>query len=41
MDLGINLPTSGKLASPANIVRVAQEAERLGYGAAVPLSPRS
>jgi probable F420-dependent oxidoreductase len=33
MDLGINLPTSGKLASPANIVRVAQEAERLGYGA--------
>jgi len=33
MDLGISLPTSGKLASPANIVRVAQEAERLGYGA--------
>jgi probable F420-dependent oxidoreductase len=33
MDLGVNLPTSGKLASPANIVRVAQEAERLGYAA--------
>src|SRR5215217_3465253 len=26
-------PTSGRLASPANIVRIAQEAERLGYAA--------
>jgi len=31
MDLGVALPTSGRLASPANIVRIAQEAERLGY----------
>jgi probable F420-dependent oxidoreductase len=33
MELGIWLPTSGPLASPANIARVAQEAERLGYAA--------
>ncbi|MET7422524.1 TIGR03619 family F420-dependent LLM class oxidoreductase [Dactylosporangium sp. NPDC005555] len=31
MKLGIALPTSGPLAAPANIARVAQEAERLGY----------
>jgi probable F420-dependent oxidoreductase len=31
MELGIALPTAGALATPANIVRVAQEAERLGY----------
>jgi len=31
MELGIALPTSGRLAGPANIVRVAREAERLGY----------
>jgi probable F420-dependent oxidoreductase len=31
MDLGISLPTSGPLASPSTIARVAQEAERLGY----------
>src|SRR5215216_6220190 len=33
MDLGVALPTSGRLASPANIVRIAQEAERQGYAA--------
>ena len=33
MDLGVALPTSGALASPGNIVRIAQEAERLGYAA--------
>jgi probable F420-dependent oxidoreductase len=33
MELGVALPTSGRLASPANIVRIAQEAERLGYAA--------
>ena len=33
MDLGIGLPTSGPLATPGNIARVAREAERLGYGA--------
>src|SRR5215213_4584299 len=33
MDLGVALPTSGRLASPANIVRIAQEVERLGYAA--------
>jgi probable F420-dependent oxidoreductase len=33
MDLGIGLPTLGPLASPANIVRIAQTAERLGYAA--------
>jgi probable F420-dependent oxidoreductase len=33
MELGIALPTSGAIASPANIARVAQEAERLGYAA--------
>jgi alkanesulfonate monooxygenase SsuD/methylene tetrahydromethanopterin reductase-like flavin-dependent oxidoreductase (luciferase family) len=33
MELGIGLPTSGALASPANIAAVAQEAERLGYAA--------
>jgi probable F420-dependent oxidoreductase len=31
MELGVALPTSGPLASPQHIVRVAQEAERLGY----------
>mgnify|MGYP003288022635 CR=1 FL=1 len=31
MELGVALPTSGRLASPGNIVRIAQEAERLGY----------
>jgi probable F420-dependent oxidoreductase len=31
MDFGIALPTSGSLASPANIARMAQEAERLDY----------
>ncbi len=31
MELGIALPTSGEHASPAAIVRIAQEAERLGY----------
>jgi probable F420-dependent oxidoreductase len=31
MELGVALPTSGPLASPGSIVRVAQEAERLGY----------
>jgi probable F420-dependent oxidoreductase len=33
MELGIALPTSGAIASPANIARIAQEAERLGYDA--------
>jgi probable F420-dependent oxidoreductase len=33
MELGISLPTSGSLATPANIARVAQESERLGYAA--------
>jgi probable F420-dependent oxidoreductase len=33
MELGVALPTSGRLASPGNIVRIAQEAERLGYAA--------
>lgn len=33
MDLGISLPTSGPLASPEAIIRIAQEAERLGYAA--------
>ena len=33
MELGVSLPTSGPLASPGNIVRIAQEAERLGYAA--------
>ncbi|MEV4363655.1 TIGR03619 family F420-dependent LLM class oxidoreductase [Nonomuraea sp. NPDC049625] len=31
MELGIALPTSGPLAGPENIGRVAREAERLGY----------
>lgn len=31
MDLGIALPTSGPLASPTNITRMARAAERLGY----------
>ncbi|MFI6740573.1 TIGR03619 family F420-dependent LLM class oxidoreductase [Nonomuraea sp. NPDC050451] len=31
MELGIALPTSGPLAGPQNIARVAREAERLGY----------
>ena len=33
MELGIALPTAGPLASPAAIVRVAREAESLGYDA--------
>lgn len=33
MELGIALPTSGPLASKANIARVAREAEQLGYAA--------
>ncbi|MFL6123682.1 TIGR03619 family F420-dependent LLM class oxidoreductase [Actinophytocola sp.] len=33
MELGIALPTSGEKASPGAIVRIAQEAERLGYAA--------
>jgi probable F420-dependent oxidoreductase len=33
VELGIALPTSGEKASPGAIVRIAQEAERLGYAA--------
>jgi probable F420-dependent oxidoreductase len=33
MDLGVALPTSGVFASTGAIVRIAQEAERLGYAA--------
>ena len=33
MELGVSLPTAGELASPQSIVRVAREAERLGYAA--------
>ena len=33
MDLGISLPTSSPFASPEAIIRIAQEAERLGYAA--------
>lgn len=33
MELGVQLPTTGPLATPTNIVRVAREAERLGYAA--------
>ena len=33
MELGVGLPTSGDIASPENIARVAREAERLGYDA--------
>jgi probable F420-dependent oxidoreductase len=33
MELGVALPTSGPFASPEAIVRVAQEAESLGYSA--------
>ncbi|MDH2426268.1 TIGR03619 family F420-dependent LLM class oxidoreductase [Sphaerisporangium sp. TRM90804] len=33
MELGVALPTSGALASPANIARVAREAESIGYDA--------
>jgi len=33
MELGVALPTSWPLGSPANIVRVAQAAEQLGYSA--------
>ena len=33
MDLGVALPTLGPLASTTAIVRIAQEAERLGYTA--------
>jgi hypothetical protein len=31
MRLGLSLPVAGTWATPANPVRVAQEAERLGY----------
>jgi probable F420-dependent oxidoreductase len=31
MELGISLPTSGALASPANIAAVAREVERMGF----------
>ena len=31
MKLGFSLPVAGAWATPANQVRVAQEAERLGY----------
>jgi probable F420-dependent oxidoreductase len=31
MQLGVQLPTSGALAGPANIARIAREAEQLGY----------
>jgi alkanesulfonate monooxygenase SsuD/methylene tetrahydromethanopterin reductase-like flavin-dependent oxidoreductase (luciferase family) len=34
MELGIALPTSGRLASPGRIVRIAQAAEEIGYGTA-------
>src|SRR5687767_3576168 len=33
MELGLGLPVSGELATPQNIARFAQEAERLDYGA--------
>ncbi|GAB1509689.1 hypothetical protein JCM33774_17300 [Actinophytocola sp. KF-1] len=33
MELGLALPTAGPQASPETIVRVAREAERLGYAA--------
>ncbi len=33
MELGVSLPTSGPLAAPVNIARVALEAEQLGYAA--------
>src|SRR5579864_8297740 len=33
MDLGVGLPTSGPFRSRKAIIRVAQEAERLGYAA--------
>src|SRR5690242_19670438 len=33
MDLGLALPVAGPQASPETIVRVAKEAERLGYAA--------
>jgi probable F420-dependent oxidoreductase len=33
MELGISLPTSGPLATTADIARVAREADRLGYAA--------
>jgi probable F420-dependent oxidoreductase len=33
MELGVSLPTSGALATPSNIARVAQESEQLGYAA--------
>ncbi len=33
MDLGISLPTFGPFASPEAIMRIAQEAEHLGYAA--------
>ncbi|MEV0398821.1 TIGR03619 family F420-dependent LLM class oxidoreductase [Actinoallomurus sp. NPDC050550] len=33
MDFGLNLPSYGSVASPATIVRFAEEAERIGLGA--------
>jgi len=33
VEFGVGLPTTGPLATPMNIVRVAREAERLGYAA--------
>jgi alkanesulfonate monooxygenase SsuD/methylene tetrahydromethanopterin reductase-like flavin-dependent oxidoreductase (luciferase family) len=33
MELGLALPTSGPQTSPETIVKVAKEAERLGYAA--------
>lgn len=33
MELGVSLPTAGPLAIPANIARMAREAEELGYAA--------
>jgi probable F420-dependent oxidoreductase len=33
MELGYSLPTSGPLAGPVHIARIAREAERLGYAA--------
>jgi hypothetical protein len=33
MELGVALPTSGRLATPVSIAAVAREAERMGYAA--------
>ncbi|MGW2348112.1 hypothetical protein [Actinacidiphila glaucinigra] len=33
MDIGLALPTAGPQTSPETIVKVAKEAERLGYSA--------